>query len=70
MINFFKNWKGPSEYVMYDIFLMVNYDAIHFSQGVMDMVYWDQMARSKGKLMQTAFAPFTCVLFLAAYSIT
>lgn len=34
------------------------------------MVYWDQMASAKGKLMQTAFAPFTLLLFLATYSVT
>jgi len=49
---------------------MVNYDAIHFAQGIMDMVYWENMMRSKGKLMQTAFAPLSLELFLAVYAIT
>ena len=70
MINFFKDWKGPSEFVLYDIFLMVNYDAVHFSQGLMDMVYWEHMARARGNLMQTVFAPLTLILFLATYAIT
>tara|TARA_B110000285_G_scaffold99998_1_gene113955 strand:+ start:409 stop:876 length:468 start_codon:yes stop_codon:yes gene_type:complete len=70
MINFFKDWKGPSEFVLYDIFLMVNYDAVHFSQGLMDMVYWEHMARARGNLMQTVFAPLTLILFLATYAVT
>jgi hypothetical protein len=41
MISFFKDWLDPSEHAMYDIFLMINNDAVHFSQGIMDMVYWD-----------------------------
>ena len=28
---------------VYHVFLMVNFDAIFFAQGVIDMTYWNQM---------------------------
>ena len=70
LINLFKNWLDPSEHTLYDIFLMINYDAVHFTQGILDMVYWEQMMRSKAKIMQTLFAPLSAMLFLMAYSVT
>jgi hypothetical protein len=35
---------------LYHIFLMVNFDAIFFSQGVVDMCYWKQMSQKRAEI--------------------
>ena len=49
---------------------MINYDAIAFSQGIVDMIYWDDMIVSRNQIMDSAFAAFTGGGFLLAYAIT
>ena len=64
-------WKvQTSKQDLYHIFLMINYDAVFFSQGVIDMCYWKDMLKQRGKMAETALAPCAVVFFLLMYSIT
>jgi hypothetical protein len=49
---------------------MINYDAVFFSQGVVDQLYFKQMMRQRNKMGQTVWAPMTvmCAIFLYALS--
>jgi len=67
-LNYFK--VQTSNQNLYHIFLMINYDAIFFSQGVIDMCYWKQMLKKRGEMANTAIAPVAIVGFLLIYSIT
>ena len=67
-LNYFK--VQTSNQNLYHIFLMINYDAIFFSQGVVDMCYWKEMLKKRGEWAETALAPCAIVFFLLAYSIT
>jgi hypothetical protein len=49
---------------------MINYDAVFFSQGVIDMCYWKDMLKKRGEWAETAFAPVAVVGFILMYSIT
>ena len=49
---------------------MVNFDAIFFSQGVVDMCYWKYMIKKRGELSESMMAPFAIVGFLFVYAIT
>jgi len=50
--------------------MMINYDAVFFSQGVVDQLYWKSMLRTRNELGKTVWAPFTvvCAIFLYALS--
>ena len=49
---------------------MVNFDAIFFSQGVVDMCYWKYMVKKRGELAESMMAPFAIVGFLFIYALT
>jgi hypothetical protein len=55
---------------LYHIFLMINYDAIFFSQGVVDQCYWRKMVQARKEWGNTVLAPVCVVFFLFMYSIT
>jgi len=62
-------WKVQTKNMqLYHIFLMINYDAIFFSQGVIDMCYWRKMIKLRKELGDTPMAPAMvgCGLFLYA----
>lgn len=64
-------WKvQTSNQNLYHIFLMINFDAVFFSQGVVDMCYWKDMLKKRGEMAETAIAPVAVVGFLLMYSIT
>ena len=48
---------------------MINYDAIFFSQGVLDMCYWRKMLRARNKCAKTVMAPLSVGIFIFLYSI-
>jgi len=54
---------------LYHIFLMINYDAIFFSQGVVDMCYWRKMLKVRKELGDTVWAPAMVGLGLFLYAI-
>lgn len=49
---------------------MINYDAISFTQGIVDLVYWDQMFKSRTEIMDTSFAGFVLWIYMIIYSVT
>jgi len=49
---------------------MINYDAVFFSQGVVDMCYWRQMKKTRNNLTNSVFAPVSICLFLFIYAWT
>jgi len=53
---------------LYHIFLMINFDAIFFSQGVIDMCYWRQMIKARKELCETPIAPFFCGFCIFVYA--
>ena len=67
-LNLFK--VQTKDVPLYHIFLMINYDAIFFSQGVVDMCYWKEMSKKRSELGETMLAPISIVFFLFMYSIT
>lgn len=48
---------------------MINYDAIFFSQGVVDMCYWRKMLKIRGELGDTVWAPAMVGLGLLGYAL-
>lgn len=63
-------WKVQTkEMNLYHIFLMINYDAIFFSQGVIDMCYYRKMLKHRKELGDTLWAPAMVGLGLFLYSI-
>jgi hypothetical protein len=49
---------------------MVNFDAVFFSQGVVDMCYWKQMVKARGEVANTSLCPCILVGFIFVYSFT
>ena len=45
LMNMYK--VQTKEMNLYHIFLMINYDAMFFSQGVIDMCYWRKMVQAR-----------------------
>ena len=55
---------------LYHIFLMINYDAIFFSQGVIDMCYWRPMLKKRKDMADSVLAPCAILFFIFMYSLT
>ena len=49
---------------------MVNFDAIFFAQGVIDMCYWIEMTKTREEMMKSLFAPASVLLWCLTYAIT
>jgi len=49
---------------------MVNFDAVFFCQGVVDMCYWREMVKKRGEMSDSVLAPMVIVGFIFIYSIT
>jgi hypothetical protein len=50
--------------------MMINYDAVFFSQGVIDALYFKQMQRTRSYLGKTPLAPIAVVLAILVYSLS
>jgi hypothetical protein len=48
---------------------MINFDAVFFSQGVLDMCYFKQMLKSRSKAAQTSLAPISVGLAIFCYAL-
>lgn len=55
---------------LYHIFLMINYDALFFSQGVIDQCYWRKMVEARKEWGSTIIAPLTVLFVVFMYAIT
>jgi hypothetical protein len=63
-------WKVQTKNMqLYHIFLMINYDAIFFSQGVIDMCYWRKMIKVRRECGDTVLAPLMVGIGLFLYAI-
>jgi len=49
---------------------MINFDAIFFSQGVIDMCYWKPMVKARRELADTVLAPLGFGVFIFLYALT
>jgi len=64
-------WKIQMEKQnLYHIFLMINFDAIFFSQGVIDMCYWKQMVKGRKEIAETFVAPLFVGFSIFTYACT
>lgn len=68
LMNMYK--VQTKEMNLYHIFLMINYDAIFFSQGVIDQCYWRKMVKARREWGDTMLAPIILISFIFVYSIT
>lgn len=50
--------------------MMINYDAVFFSQGMVDQLYWKPMMRTRNQLGKTVWAPFTVVAAIFLYALS
>ena len=64
-------WKdqAPNQ-PLHHVLMMINYDALFFSQGMVDQLYWKQMKRTRNRVAGTAWAPIMVLLAIFMYSIT
>ncbi len=67
-LNLWKN-QAPDE-PLHHVLMMINYDAVFFSQGMVDQLYWKQMMRTRKKLEKTVLAPLIILVFLFIYAIS
>lgn len=49
---------------------MINYDAVFFSQGVVDMCYWRHMVKARKSIADSAWCPVLLVGFIFMNSLT
>ena len=64
-------WKdqAPNQ-PLHHVLMMVNYDAVFFSQGMIDQLYFKQMLRTRKKMSQTIMAPLVLPLFIFIYALS
>jgi hypothetical protein len=52
------------------VLMMINYDAIFFSQGLIDQLYFKPMYRTRTRWAKTPLAPLAILIFIFGYSVT
>ena len=64
-------WKDqvPNQ-PLHHVLMMINYDAVFFSQGLVDQLYFKNMLRTRKYLSNTVLAPLMIVIVLFIYSLT
>ena len=64
-------WKdqAPNQ-PLHHVLMMVNYDAVFFSQGLVDQLYFKQMLRSRRKVAKTVWAPLALPIFIFMYALS
>lgn len=68
MLNLWKD-QAPDR-PLHHVLMMINYDAIFFSQGMVDQLYFKQMMRTRKSLGDTVLAPFLVLVFLFFYAMS
>ena len=64
-------WKVQAkEQQIYHLFLMICYDAVFFSQGVIDMCYYRKMLRSRANWGKSSWAPLSVGLAIFLYALS
>lgn len=64
-------WKdqAPNK-PLHHVLMMVNYDAVFFSQGLIDQLYFKQMLRTRKRVSTTVLAPCALVIFAFIYALS
>lgn len=55
---------------LHHVLMMINYDAVFFSQGIVDQLYFKQMLRTRNQVANTAVAPFYVLFAILLYSLS
>ena len=55
---------------LHHVLMMINYDAVFFSQGIIDQLYFKQMQRTRSTVAATAWTPFFIVVGILLYSLS
>jgi hypothetical protein len=55
---------------LHHVLMMINYDAVFFSQGIIDQLYFKQMLRTRSKVANTAWAPILILLGILLYALS
>jgi len=64
-------WKDQApDRPLHHVLMMINYDAIFFSQGLLDQLYFRQMLRTRKKASNTVLAPMMVLSFILLYSLS
>ena len=64
-------WKDQAPNMpLHHVLMMINYDAVFFSQGVVDQLYFKPMMRTRNKMGKTVWAPFCIVLGIFLYALS
>lgn len=64
-------WKDQAPNMpLHHVLMMINYDAVFFSQGVVDQLYFKPMMRTRNKYAKTVWAPFMIVLGVLFYALS
>lgn len=64
-------WKdqAPNQ-PLHHVLMMINYDAVFFSQGVVDQLYFKPMMRTRNKMAQTVWAPLIILMAILLYALS
>ena len=64
-------WKNQEpDMPLHHVLMMINYDAVFFSQGIVDQLYFKQMARARRSVANTAVSPFFILFAILLYSLS
>jgi len=64
-------WKTQApDMPLHHVLMMINYDAVFFSQGLVDQAYWRPMLRTRNEAGKTAWAPICVVLGILLYALS
>lgn len=67
-LNYWKD-QAPNQ-PLHHVLMMINYDAVFFSQGLIDQLYFKQMMRSRIRLSKTVAAPASILFFIFLYALS
>ena len=67
-LNWWKD-QAPNQ-PLHHVLMMINYDAVFFSQGCIDQCYFKPMMRTRNRIGKTAWAPIAVVFFIFLYALT
>jgi hypothetical protein len=64
-------WKDQApQQPLHHVLMMINYDALFFSQGMVDQLYWKPMMRTRKKMADSLWAPFAVFMFIVVYALS
>jgi multidrug transporter EmrE-like cation transporter len=68
LLNYWKD-QAPNQ-PLHHVLMMINYDAIFFSQGMLDQLYFKPMMRTRNKMAKTVWAPLLVLACIFIYSLS